>query len=141
MAVSVYGIQMQPTAVDLHLQEVIEAAVIGSEPVAARRVQRSSATTCDDINHASILGSRASVIKDRAGPFIVVIMPVKDDIHTIGFKDRHQMGLHPTRAAVGARTVGWIMEENKLPKLRAGLQVAHQPIVLDATSAIILVCI
>ncbi len=141
MAVGVYGIQMQPTVIDLHLQEVIEAAAIGSEPVAARRVQRSPTATCDDINHASILGSSASVIEDRAGPFIVVIVPVKDDIHTIGFKDRHQVGLHPTRAAVGAGAVGWMMEENKLPRLRAGLQVVHQPVVLGAAGAVTLVCI
>ena len=139
IAVGVYRIHTQPAVIDLHLQKVIEAVAVGSKPVAARRVQRSPTATCDDIDHASTHRSSTSASEDRAGPLIVVIVPVKDDIHTIGFKDRHQVGLHPTRAAVGARAVGWMMEENKLPRLRAGLQVAHQPVVLDAASAVALV--
>ena len=96
IAIGIYRIHMQPTVTDLHLQEVMEAVAVGSEPVAAHIVQFSPTATCDVINHAPIMGSRASVIEDRTGPLVVVIVPVKNNIYTIGFKNRHQVGLYQT---------------------------------------------
>jgi len=120
---------------------MIESVAVDREPVAECRVQGSPGPTCDVINHASILGSSAGAVEDGAGPLVVVIVPVKDDVHTIGFKDWHQVGLHLTRAAVDAGAVGWMMEESELPGLRVGLQVVHHPVVLGTAGAVVLVCV
>ena len=71
------------------VQEVMEAVAVGREPIAARRIQLSPTATCDEINHTSILGSSAGVIEDGAGPLVDVVVSVKDDVHTIGFKEWH----------------------------------------------------
>ena len=122
VAVRIYCLQAEQTIMQVRLYEMITSvAIIRREPGAERRVQRRPGAASDVIDDATILRRRTGTIEDGTTPLVVVIVPIKDDIHTVGLKDGHQLSLHFGCTTVDTRAVGRMVEKDKLPGLGAGL--------------------